>query len=169
MLSAPLRDRVSIGSGISYAPVPALRLSLGCCSKALCPTSFLPVPKFRRRSFTRSQRQLPPPLGGQCSRPCQLQFHASPRREFVRPLATSLRAGFEALRGDIHARDPFSVPLLSAALPVSSLHSPFGLATIRIKAFYWSSHREPASGSVTEPFGIVPPGVVMLPGWLPGG
>ncbi len=79
---------------------------------------------------------------------CHLQLHAYPLSRSVRFLATALRFGFEASRGVIHTRNPFSVPLLSATVPVCGLHSPLGLATRRIKAFNRSLPCKPAAAFV---------------------
>lgn len=79
---------------------------------------------------------------------CRLQLHTNPISGSVRFLATTLRFGFEASRGVIHTRNPFSVPLFSATVPVCGLHSPSGLATLRIKAFNRSLHRKPAAAAV---------------------
>ena len=79
---------------------------------------------------------------------CHLQLHTNPHSGSVRFRATALRSGFEASRGVIHTRNPFSVPLLSAAVPVCGLHSPLGLATLRIKAFNRSLPCKPAAATV---------------------
>lgn len=50
----------------------------GLFSEALRPTSTPPGPKFRSRSFARSQRRLSPPLEGQGSRPAI--FNSTPIR-----------------------------------------------------------------------------------------
>jgi hypothetical protein len=78
--------------------------------KALRPTSSLPEPESRRRSFTRSQRQLPLPFGGQSSRPAAFNSTLSrfPDSFDFRLLRSALV--FEASRGVINTRNPFSVP-----------------------------------------------------------